>query len=127
MNGTTKLILGAAIATTMFGATAYAGNPHGDHHHGGNDGLALAAGIVNLVRTVIDSVGTALFPTPGCEPIIRPAVRYNPPPPPPRHHAERRAPEPPPRKAAPRKAKERRKAEPAPRRRIAPQHQGRRR
>ena len=126
MKRTAKVILAAAVATAMFGANAYAGTPHRHHGNDRNEGLALAAGIVNLVRTVVDPVGTALFPTPGCEPIIRPAPRYNPPPPPPRHHAERHAPKPPPHKAAPRKAKERRKAEPAPRR-IAPQHQGRRR
>jgi len=123
MKRTAKVILAAAVATAMFGANAYAGTPHKHHGNDRNEGLALAAGIVNLVRTVIDPVGTAICPTPGCEPIIRPAVRYNPPP----HHAERRAPEPAPRKAAPPKAKERRKAEPAPRRQTAPQRQGRRR
>ena len=96
MNRTVKMILAAATATAMFGATAYAGNPHGNHHRNDrDDGLALAAGIVNLVRTVIDPVGTAIFPTPGCV-TVHPEPRRAPAPPrhvePPRREERKPAP-----------------------------------
>ena len=54
MNGRVKWILTAGMAVALFGANAYAAGPKPHHHgHDRNDGLALAAGIVNLVKTVL--------------------------------------------------------------------------
>ena len=92
MKKTVKYMLFAAAV--LVGTTAFAGPPR-HHREKGNDGLRLAAGIVNLVTEVI-----APAPQP---PVI--CYRPAPPPPPPRKvirrtRVEHRRPAPPPRKPA---------------------------
>ena len=103
MNGKFKALATVAVATALMGTAAYAGPPRhhhgGGHHHHGyyrNDGLGLAAGIVDLVRTVIappvvvapapvrcvETVPVVVAPAPV---VYRPTV-WAPPPPPPRYH-----------------------------------------
>ena len=78
MNVTKKIVCGIALAGVV-ALPAMAGG-RGDHHrhHGGNDGVRLAAEIIGLVRTALTPV---------------PAVTFRPePPPPPRHEVRHPAP-----------------------------------
>lgn len=60
------------LAVMLVGTTAFAG-PHGTrHHHHGNDGLALAAGIVNLVARVIAPAPVVAVPAPA---VVTPPVQ----------------------------------------------------
>ena len=60
--------------------------PHGDKHHKGNDGLRLAAGIVHLVKEVINPAPVVIAPprpvvvTPPRPVIVKPEPKRHTPP-----------------------------------------------
>ena len=71
-------LIGAAAMLAVIPETM--ARPHHGHHH--NDGLALAAGIVNLVRTVVAPAPVVVAPPP--QPVVvAPAPVVVAPPPPP--------------------------------------------
>ena len=100
MKNTAKVMMVAAAMIT--GTAVFAGPHHGRHHHKRNDGLALAAGIVHLVKEVVAPTPVVVAPAPAvvapAPAVVAPApVVVAPPPPPvvvappvvvppPRHH-----------------------------------------
>ena len=68
MKNTAKVMMVAAAMIT--GTAVFAGPHHGRHHHKGNDGLALAAGIVHLVKEVIAPTPVVVAPAPA---VVAPA------------------------------------------------------
>ena len=79
------------IAAVVIGTSAFAGeHHHADHGHPkGNDGVRLAASIIDLVGTVLGGPSVTVYEAPA--PVYGRPVHCPPPPPPaPRHHHERR-------------------------------------
>ena len=72
-------LIGAAAMLAVIPETM--ARPHHGHHH--NDGLALAAGIVNLVRTVVAPAPVVVAPPPQPVVVAPAPVVVTPPPPPP--------------------------------------------
>ena len=70
-------------AAVVIGTSAFAGEHHHEHHKG-NDGVRLAASIVNLVGNVLGGPSVTVYHEPPAPVYARPA--HCPPPPPPRHH-----------------------------------------
>ena len=105
-----KLFLGilAVTAFLLVVPEAAARPKHKRHKHGGNDGLALAAGIIHLVKEVVAPTPVVVAPPPQPVVVTPPPVVVAPPPrpvvvtPPPRHPAYRPAyrPQPAPRRPA---------------------------
>ena len=85
-----KMTIGLlAVAAMMLTVPEAVAGHHGKHHEKGNDGLRLAAGIVNLVKEIITPAPQVVYAP-------QPAVIAPPPPPPPVHRKPvYRKPEPP--------------------------------
>ena len=79
-----KLCIGLIGAAAMLAVVPETmARPHHGHH---NDGLALAAGIVNLVKAVIAPTPVVVAPPPPPAPVVVAPAPVVVTPPPPRHH-----------------------------------------
>ena len=77
MNKKFKVVMAAAVICA--GTCVFAREPKHHNHHGHNDGLALAAGIVNLVARVINPQPVVVTPPPPPPQVIE--YHYTTPPP----------------------------------------------
>ena len=78
-------------AAVVIGTSAFAGEHHHEHHKG-NDGVRLAASIVNLVGNVLGGPSVAVYHEPPAPVYARPVHCPPPPPPAPHHHHHDRRP-----------------------------------
>ena len=78
-------------AAVVIGTSAFAGEHHHEHHKG-NDGVRLAASIVNLVGNVLGGPSVTVYHEPPAPVYARPVHCPPPPPPAPHHHHHDRRP-----------------------------------